>query len=451
MITKTVTFIAILATMGHAQLEPYVLNVKYDTKVYLLYFKTFSTNTDADAICAKQGGSLVDVYGAEVNRQIFVAMKALIGAHFFHHDNVIFNETWSFWMSKYTPRLNMNYFGSKFERFTNWYLDVLGPTIGSDYNGGANSYGCPNVLLGTETGYWGVAPCNKKMPFVCEIPKEDGRIEADNAIYSIYMQGYKRDKAQALCQLTGGHLPYIKTEDENKLLSNAVAEYASGTSSNFNNFWIGITNATVDYKQWSYDDGSNLTYTNWRNGKIDIDEWSLPYYQSRKHCVASGTDQVWYMVDCNYYNSLISFVCQYEKSKPQVNLTHIEQWANTHELFNTTTNIIINHVNNTQYNNEYNITTVFNNHVENNTLYNSTTFNNNVSNETYVNVLNTTNIVHNSTSNITNTTNVYDRKMMIGHDKSEAIFWTLIGIGSFMVVVTCIILCVCVSCWCVYR
>ena len=458
------TIILVLATVNHAQLEPYVLNIKYDTKTYLLYFKTFATNTDANTICTKQGGSLVNIFGAEVHRQIFASMKTLIGTHFFNHDNVVFNETWSYWISPFTPRLNMNYYGSKFERFTNWYFDVLGPTIGSDYNGGANSYGCPDVLLGTESGYWGVAPCNRKMPFVCEIPKEDGKIETDNAIYSIYIQQYTRDKAQALCNFTGGHLPYIKNEDENTLLSSTFREYQVGTKSGAHSFWIGVVNATADYKQWSYDDGSKVSYTNWQNGKLDINEWNLDYYQSMNMCVSSGTENMWYLVRCDYDS--ISFVCQYDKTKQEVNLTRIEQWASTHELFNRTTSIIYNQVNSTHnittntyidnHTNIYNSTTVIENNIANDTFYNFTTVNKYMNNHTMYNstsfnVENTTGIANNYTSLSYNTTYVYDRKMMMGRDNSDAIFWTLIGIGSFMVVLTCIMICICVSCWCVYR
>lgn len=443
--------ICVMATMmlSNGQSEPYILNVKYDTKVYLLFYKTFATSTEANDICSKQGGSLVNIYGAEVHRQIFASMKSLIGTHFFQNNNVLFNDTWLYWISQYTPRLNMNYVNPKFEQFTNWYIDVLGPTIGSDYNGGANSYGCPNVLLGTDSGYWGVAPCNRKIPFVCEIPKEDGKIETDNAMYSIYIQSYTRNQAQALCNSTGGHLPYIKSADENILLSNTVREYIVGTKSGSygsnvitNGFWIGVINATADYKQWAYDDGSNASYTNWTNGFFDNIALSIQYSLPMQYYVYCGIDGNW---GVTYYHQS-NFVCQYEKTNVQVNLTRIEQWANIHNIYNTTSNIIINQVNSTQHISAYNISIVTNSHILNDTFYNSTTINNNIDN-----VLNTTHISYNSTSISNNTTHVYDRKIITGHDKSQEIFWTLVGIGGFIVIATCILICICASCWCYYR
>jgi hypothetical protein len=76
---------------------------------------------------------------------------------------------------------------------------------------------------------------------------------------------------------------------------------------------------------------------------------------------------------------------------------------------------------------------------------------------------NNTDIITNTTYNINNVSNstvinntihVYDRKIITGHEKTDAIFWTLVGIGGFIVVIICVLVCICcccVSCWCYYR
>lgn len=446
-----ILFVFTMTSVCNAQLEPYVLNIKYDTKMYLLYYKTLATNTQANGICAKQGGDLVNIFGAEVHRQILKSMKSLVGKYYFEDENVVFNDTWSYWMSQNTPRLNSNT-AYNTHHYSNWYTDVLGPTIGTNNY----YYGCPNVLLGTDSGYWAIAPCNKKMPFVCELPKEDGKIETENATYSVYIQGYTREKAHALCTFTGGHLPYIESAEQNSLLTQTVQDFAFGTrcyGSSWNcpngelyTHWIGVTNASTDYTKWSYDDGTDLVYTNWDNGNTPNGMF-ISYGGS---CIMSNGNGKWQEIPCY---SKRSFLCQYNTSprqQPQVNFARIEQWANDNDWYNKTTSITYNQVNNTQY---INVT---------NNLYNSTTIvNNNTTSEAFnhsVVINNSTNLYENTTINsfnITNTTNtmttVYDRKMMMEHNKTEAIFWTLIGIGGFLVVVTCTVVCFCMSCWCYHH
>lgn len=488
-------FVFVAMCKVHAmQDEPYILNVKYDTKIYLLFYKTFASNTQASKICAKQGGDLVNILGAEVQRQIFNNMKRLVSTYYFQDENVVLNETWSYWISTYSPRLNLNYEGHESKPYRHWYLEVLGFNIGTDYNGGATSYGCPQVLLGTDEGFWSVAPCNRQMPFICEIPKEDGRFETEHATYSIYIQSsirsqsYTRDTATTICHSTGGHLAFIRNLEENKVLLNVVKDYiqsvktptASGIS------WIGVTNTSADFKQLSYDDGSNTSFTNWRNSQPEIYSWQYSY----KLCVIVDEKGEWQLTFCQ---STANFVCQYDKSK--ANLTHIEELANNTDWYdikstltvtqeNGTTivnvtniatsysnvtninNTIVKNNNVTSYNdtnnnNHYNVTNVNNT----NNIYNMTTNNNttninetntnnnfnvtNVNNSNVANANDVLNNMYNSTS--INTTNVYDRKMLIGHASTKAIFWTLVAIGILLVIIICNLLCICVAHCCCRR
>lgn len=437
-----------MMTMSNAQVqEPFVLNVKYDKKTYLLYYHTLATNTQASDICAMQGGDLVNIFGAEVNRQIFNTMRSLTGTNYFQDENIVFNETWSFWISKYTPRLNANA-GYITNQFSNWYLDVLGPSIGYANNG--YNYGCPSVLLGTGDGLWGVTPCNKQLPFVCEIPKEDGKVETQNAIYSIYIQSYTRVKANALCTFTSGHLPFISNEDENTFLVNTVKEYVSSTLSGISyfGFWAGVVNTSVDFATLSYDDGTNVNYTNWADGEPSVHVYSWWYPQMRQNILV-GYSGKWSLVYDNFYSSTpIYFVCQYTKRPqvPLVNLTRIEEWANITNWYKTSTtgsgnNITINIFSNTT--NEYNNI--------NSTIVNSITTINTTNETTIVNAYNSSLVANNYTFVSNNVTNVYDRKMMTGHSTLKAIFWTLIAIGSFISLTVCVMFIVCMSCRCCHR
>jgi hypothetical protein len=443
-----------MMAMSNAQVqEPFMLNVKYDRKIYLLYYQTFATNTQASDICSKQGGDLVNIFGAEVNRQIFNTMKSLIGTNYFQDENIMFNETWSFWISKYAPRLNMNNFVPEFKQYSNWYLDVLGSSIGSN-NG--YSYGCPNVLLGTGGGLWGVAPCNKQMPFVCEIPKEDGKIETQKATYSIYIQSFTREKAKALCTFTSGHLPFISSEEENTILANTVKEYVSSTwtssSSSYSGFWAGVVNTSADFATMSYDDGTNAIYNNWAEGQPSAYNW-YPSLTMRQYVIVDIYGKWRVSYDTFNSNNPTYFVCQYTKQSPtpQVNLSRIEEWANITDWFKTSTppkssqggsvsNITINVLSNTT--NEYN-------YINSSVTNSITTIN--TTNEQIVNTYNSSLVANNYTLVSNNVTNVYDRKMMNGHSTVHAIFWTLIAIGSFIILTVCLTVIVCVSCWCCHR
>jgi hypothetical protein len=400
----------------NAQYEPYTLQVNYDSKVYLLFYKTFANYNQASVICKEHGGEIVTIMGKEVQNQVFMKMKMLIGTYFHGSENVTFNETWSYWISKYQYS------------YSNWYVDVLGGVAVNSYQYYRQ---CPEVLLGTDAGYWRIIPCAKEQPFVCEQPREITQLHVGNKAYKVYAELKTRQEAFNLCKFNNGHLPFIRNSEENDKINTHVSNYLNDyvcvdnrcPNGMFLSFWIGAKNASTDLLQWSFDDGSNMTFTHWADNEPipywDYESWRV---NNQFNCIVSfpSSTNVWRTSQCNLKSYV---VCEVQELPIDVfNMTHIGEWLNKTELFNNGSISII-HNNYTQY-------------------YENITHN-------YTNVNNMTTILYNNIQNV-NTT-VYDRKMNIGRITPEHVLWTVVAIGGFLVLVVFIVTCVCISCWCYYR
>jgi hypothetical protein len=65
--------------------------------------------------------------------------------------------------------------------------------------------------------------------------------------------------------------------------------------------------------------------------------------------------------------------------------------------------------------------------------------------------VNNTSVTNNTTFNTINNTIVYDRKMGMGRITPEHVLWTVVAIGGLFVIVLCVVIGLCVSCWCSLR
>ncbi|MDA7634081.1 hypothetical protein N8696_01425, partial [bacterium] len=145
----------------------------------------------------------------------------------------------------------------------------LEPAFNGDY--GEITLRAKEAAWARDAGNWNDEVGHHPHYGIAEIPF----IRRDGSAYVI-VEGPTWEEAEANAVALGGNLVAINDEEENSYLMSAYESYVSKTSGG-PDFWIGYTDKDEE-GVWSWADGSESTYTNWRNSEPNNRIGSYPTY-----------------------------------------------------------------------------------------------------------------------------------------------------------------------------
>ena len=109
-------------------------------------------------------------------------------------------------------------------------------------------------------------------------------------------------EAREVCEKLGGHLAYINSEAEQEFITEITKNYYTALGG-----WDELSEG-----EWTWLDGSEMTFTNWRSGEPNN---SYPH-QNHLYINYSGAGK-W---DDGYDNRMAPFVCEWENDRSEHNL-----------------------------------------------------------------------------------------------------------------------------------
>lgn len=109
-------------------------------------------------------------------------------------------------------------------------------------------------------------------------------------------------EAREVCEKLGGHLAYINSEAEQEFITEITKNYYTALGG-----WDELSEG-----EWTWLDGSEMTFTNWRSGEPNN---SYPH-QNHLYINYSGTGK-W---DDGYDNRMAPFVCEWENDRSEHNV-----------------------------------------------------------------------------------------------------------------------------------
>lgn len=110
------------------------------------------------------------------------------------------------------------------------------------------------------------------------------------------------NEAREVCEKLGGHLAYINSEAEQEFITEITKNYYTALGG-----WDELSEG-----EWTWLDGSEMTFTNWRSGEPNN---SYPH-QNHLYINYSGAGK-W---DDGYDNRMAPFVCEWENDRSEHNL-----------------------------------------------------------------------------------------------------------------------------------
>lgn len=110
------------------------------------------------------------------------------------------------------------------------------------------------------------------------------------------------NEAREVCEKLGGHLAYINSEAEQEFITEITKNYYTALGG-----WDELSEG-----EWTWLDGSEMTFTNWRSGEPNN---SYPH-QNHLYINYSGTGK-W---DDGYDNRMAPFVCEWENDRSEHNV-----------------------------------------------------------------------------------------------------------------------------------
>ena len=110
------------------------------------------------------------------------------------------------------------------------------------------------------------------------------------------------NEAREVCEKLGGHLAYINSESEQEFITEITKNYYTALGG-----WDELSEG-----EWTWLDGSEMTFTNWRSGEPNN---SYPH-QNHLYINYSGTGK-W---DDGYDNRMAPFVCEWENDRSEHNV-----------------------------------------------------------------------------------------------------------------------------------
>lgn len=110
------------------------------------------------------------------------------------------------------------------------------------------------------------------------------------------------NEAREVCEKLGGHLAYINSEAEQEFITEITKNYYTALGG-----WDELSEG-----EWTWLDGSEMTFTNWRSGEPNN---SYPH-QNHLYINYSGTGK-W---DDGYDNRMAPFVCEWENDRFEHNV-----------------------------------------------------------------------------------------------------------------------------------
>ena len=110
------------------------------------------------------------------------------------------------------------------------------------------------------------------------------------------------NEAREVCEKLGGHLAYINSEAEQEFITEITKNYYTALGG-----WDELSEG-----EWTWLDGSEMTFTNWRSGEPNN---SYPH-QNHLYINYSGTGK-W---DDGYDNRMAPFVCEWENNRSEHNV-----------------------------------------------------------------------------------------------------------------------------------
>ena len=145
-------------------------------------------------------------------------------------------------------------------------------------------------------------------------------VYGDESVYYFYDENITWDEANKYCGLRGCHLATITSENENKLLFDAMI------SNGIESAYFGLTDREVE-NDWKWCNGETLGYTNWHsgepNGESSNEDYAMFYWKFTDGTwndgdFSEGTNQGGHIFICEYDND--SYIYNTHSNNSEVNV-----------------------------------------------------------------------------------------------------------------------------------